>query len=123
MSLGLDRFSKHRVAWLTLLVIMGGVSSVCAKPVSVCPLRDHAKVQQIDIFDGTPQGLAFLAPDDPDKAPDVYQVGAIFKRGGRVTVRCHYDDGSFRDTALNAHNRTCRYRETRGEASPELVCQ
>jgi len=45
-----------------------------AKAASVCPVRAHTTVRQIDLFDGPPADQAYLAPADPDRAPNLYPV-------------------------------------------------
>ncbi|WP_157599000.1 STY0301 family protein [Rhodanobacter sp. Root561] len=122
MLLSLDR-RVRRAASLALIVATGCAATACATPASVCPQRGHARVQQIDIFDGNPKDQAFLAPDDPDKAPDSYTLGPILDHGGKVTVRCHYDDDVVRDVALTSHERTCRYLEPQGRVSAALICK
>lgn len=111
---------------LTRAVLLLGcvvATAACASPTSVCPARRHAIVQQIDIFDGPPKDLAFIAPDDPDKAPDTYTLGDIYARGGKVVVRCHYGDGATRDVELKPGTRSCRYVEPHAGTSAALFCQ
>ena len=122
MLLSVDR-RVRRAASLALIIATGCVATACATPTSVCPKRGQAKVQQIDIFDGNPQDQAYLAPDDPDNAPDIYTLGPILDHGGKVTVRCHYDDDAVRDVALTSHERNCHYVEPQGRVSAALICK
>jgi hypothetical protein len=59
-----------------------------AKAASVCPVRAHTTVRQIDLFDGPPADLAYLAPADPDRAPNLYPVREVYQQGRIVTIRC-----------------------------------
>jgi hypothetical protein len=86
-------------------------------------MRSHASVQQIDIFDGKPEDQAYLAPDDPDTAPNTYTVGGIYDQGRTIFVRCHYDDEQVRDVELKQRTETCRYTETGKTHLAALVCQ
>ncbi|MEP6606593.1 MAG: STY0301 family protein [Nitrosospira sp.] len=108
----------------TLLLAACSFSTLaCAKPVSVCPKQDHATVQQIDIFDGKPEDEAYLAPDDPDKAPNSYTLSDIYTQGRTVTVRCSYNNGQVRNVELNRRTQTCRYLEAGKNRSAALVCR
>lgn len=124
MSSSTDRGRRCEIVHAVLLAGLMGSAVACAKPASVCPVRAHAGVQQIDIFDGSPADQAFLAPDNPDKAPDVYTFGAIRDRGGFVTVRCHDDDGATHDVKLPQGTQRCRYAgPAAANASASLSCR
>lgn len=124
MSSSTDRWSRRNVVNAILLAGLMGTTVACAKPVSVCPVKAHTGVQQIDIFDGSPADQAFLAPNNSDKAPDVYTFDAIRDRGGFVTVRCHYNDGAAHDIKLPSGTRSCRYTEpSAANAAVSLSCR
>lgn len=94
-----------------------------AKQASICPQLRDTRVHQIDIFDGAPEELAYLAPDDPDTAPNTYTIGHIYSNGRFVSVRCHYDNGEVRDVKIEKRVRVCRYSEAGKTRSPSLVCR
>ena len=86
----------------------------------VCPVRSDSKVKQIDIFDGDPKDLAYLAPDDD--ISNTYTVGGIYERGSIVTVRCKYKNGEVVDVPLTDRMDKCVFsRNKQGVSS--LVCK
>jgi len=86
----------------------------------VCPKRPNEKLQQIYIFDGKPEELASLAPDD--ETNDIYTLGAIYKEGRTVTIRCQYDTGFKLDVELKNEVHTCKGSENKSGV-PKLVCR
>lgn len=118
-----ERRPGWRFATLFLLITCSCSTWACAKPASVCPKRSHAHVQQIDVFDGKPEDQAFLAPDDPDRAPDIYTLAEIYDQGRTVTVRCHYDNGPAQDVELKTRTQTCRFIPESKRRSMDLVCR
>ncbi len=107
-----------------LLVVLPGFLSppVYAKPaeVKVCPVHGKNKVKQIDIFDGDPKELAYLAPDDD--ASNTYTVSSVYEHGNVVTVRCKYSNGKVIDVPLTRVVDKCIFsRSKQGESS--LVCK
>lgn len=87
----------------------------------VCPVHANAAVTQIDIFDGDPAGLAFLAPDDERDGEGVYTVKDIYAKGRIVTVRCHYGASVVEDVRLTKPVARCLF--SGGDAHPTLVCE
>jgi hypothetical protein len=87
---------------------------------SVCPVRAGARVSQIDIFDGDPAELAFLAPDDENKAPNTYTVKSIYDEGRYVTVRCHYGPTL---VVVQLAKRIARCTFSGGDTRPALTCK
>lgn len=86
----------------------------------VCPKRPKEKLQQIYIFDGKPEELVSLAPDD--ETNDIYTLGAIYKEGRTVTVRCQYDTGFILDVELKNEVHTCKGSENKSGV-PKLICK
>ena len=87
----------------------------------VCPPKHrNAKLQQIYIFDGKPEELVSLAPDD--ETNDIYTLGAIYKEGRTVTIRCQYDTGFIFDVELKKEVHTCKGSENKSGV-PKLVCK
>lgn len=87
---------------------------------SVCAVHPGAPVTQIDIFDGDPAELAFLAPDDDQKASNTYTVKGVYAQGRHVTVRCHYGKTS-EDVVLKNPVSRCQY--SGDDAHPALACK
>ena len=89
---------------------------------SVCAKRANEKIQQIDIFDGDPLELAYLAPDDDQTAPNTYTLNYIYEKGQIVTIRCKYDSGFVYDVELKNKVSQCKfYRNKSG--NPALICK
>jgi hypothetical protein len=86
----------------------------------VCPKRQNEKLQQIFIFDGKPEQLVYLAPDD--ERNNTYTLAAIYKGGRSVTVRCEYDHGFIYDVELKKKVNKCKYSENRSGV-PKLTCK
>ena len=86
----------------------------------VCPKRPHERLQQIYIFDGKPEELAYLAPDD--ETTNTYTLAPIYKEGRTVTVRCEYDRGFIYDVELKNAVKKCKYSESKA-GIPKLICK
>jgi hypothetical protein len=97
-------------------------SVVYAGSTEVCPVRKHAKVVQIYIFDGKPEEQVFLAPDDDEKSPNTYTLAKIHQAGRTVTVRCEYSRGPVYDTELKKKVKRCQSSESKS-GSYSLVCR
>jgi hypothetical protein len=86
----------------------------------VCPKRQNEKLQQIYIFDGKPDELISLAPDD--ETSEIYTLGAIYKEGRTVTIRCQYNTGFILDVELKNEVHKCKYSENKSGV-PKLICK
>ncbi|MDO8728682.1 MAG: hypothetical protein Q7K26_02175 [bacterium] len=111
--------SKIRIIKLILLSIGCACLSVGAK--GVCPELIHDKVQQIYIFDGSPDELAYLAPDDDDKAANTYTLSYIYEKGRIVTIRCTYESGYVFDVSMKNRINLCNFSRSKA-GTPILVC-
>ncbi len=103
-----------------MTVLACGLNTANAK--GVCAKRGNEKVQQIDIFDGDPSELAFLAPDDDQTAPNTYTLNYIYDKGGIVTIRCKYDSGFVNVVQLKNKVRQCKFSKNKA-GQPNLVCK
>jgi hypothetical protein len=111
-----------RLAWAAACCLVSACAGAGAAGGvnSVCPVRAGAAVTQIDVFDGDPADLAYLAPDDERKAPGTYTVKGIYDQGRYVTIRCHYGADSV-DVKLADRVERCRF--SGGDAHPALSCK
>lgn len=110
------------LAWLAagcMLTACAGAGAA-GDSASVCPIRKDAGVTQIDVFDGDPADLAYLAPDDDKQGSDTYTVKGIYDHGRYVTVRCHYGAAS---VDVKLADRVARCRFSGGDAHPALACK
>lgn len=110
----------HVIKFILLSVTMGCVSVSGAK--GVCPDRVHEKVRQISIFDGNPDELAYLAPDDDEKASNTYSLGYIYEKGNIVTIRCTYGSGFVFNISMRNKINRCKYSLSKA-GTPILVCK
>ncbi|TWB41947.1 STY0301 family protein [Nitrospirillum pindoramense] len=67
---------------------------------SMCPVRAGDSVQYINVFDGKPEDMFNLAPDDEGAGQDTFTVGEVYKAGRMVTIRCTYASGTVTDVEL-----------------------
>nr|WP_240650591.1 STY0301 family protein [Variovorax guangxiensis] len=92
---------------LTLLVACSGVPAVSAE---VCPVRTGQPLRFVDVFDGKPEEMATLVPDETGKSSGHWSLGYIYEAGRVVTVRCKYADGQTSDVTLSAKTARCDYK-------------
>jgi hypothetical protein len=112
--------------FLKLFLLINVFSSVfnlaSANSEGVCPTRRNEKVQQIDIFDGKPVELAYLAPDDEQTSPNTYTLNHIYEEGRSVTIRCKYDSGFVYDVELKNKVNQCKFFRNKS-GNPRLICK
>jgi hypothetical protein len=95
--------------YLLLILILGSaIYFARANAENVCHTRPGDNIQQIDIFDGKPEELAYLAPDDEKAAPNIYTLGYIYDQGRVVTIRCKYNSGFVADVELKGRVTQCK---------------
>lgn len=115
-----------RTDFLTLFLLLnvfnGAMNLANANSEGVCPARPDDKIQQIDIFDGKPEELAYLAPDDDKTASNIYTLNYIYDQGRIVTVRCKYHSGFAVDVELKDKVTQCKFSSYKSGSSA-LVCK
>ena len=82
-----------------------------AKTLDLCPVRAQDPIQQIYLFDGAPEELAFLAPDNDTTKRNIYSLKPIYEKGGFVTARCKYQGGFQFDIKLKDPVAKCTFRK------------
>jgi len=115
----LNRLSLAIASWVLLPGLLLPAADAKSTELKVCPTRSHNVVKQIDIFDGDPKDLAYLAPDDD--ASNTYTFSGIYEQGRVVTVRCKYKNGDVVDIPLAATIDQCIFSRSKQGAS-SLVC-
>lgn len=93
--------------WLTSLVACSAVPAVSAE---ICPVRVGQPLRFVDVFDGKPEEMATLVPDETGKSSGHWKLGYVYEAGRVVTVRCKYADGQTSDVMLPAKTARCDYR-------------
>ncbi|TWB22593.1 hypothetical protein FBZ89_103216 [Nitrospirillum amazonense] len=99
-----------RLSLLTLLVGLMSAGSALATTPSVCPVRGNDPVKYISVYNGKPEDLVNLAPDDEtDKNPkqDKFTLDYIYKGGRVATIRCKYESGAITDVELKDPVKQC----------------
>ncbi|MEE3626114.1 STY0301 family protein [Nitrospirillum sp. BR 11752] len=89
----------------------GIANAACAAPPDVCPARPGDKVKSLNVFDGKPEDMFNLAPDDEGAGQDTFTVGEIYKAGRMVTIRCIYTSGTVTDVELKDKVEQCKASE------------
>ena len=95
------------------VVLLAAISTCCAHAApapQVCPVRLDHPLRFVDVFDGSPQELATLVPDQAQEHSGYWQLGYIYKAGRFVTIRCKYDDGKELDVKLSNKVDRCDYK-------------
>lgn len=100
--------------YLVYAAIVCWFGTAAAKTAAVCPARQQDAIQQIYLFDGAPEDLAYLAPDNDTTASNRYSVATIYDSGGFVSVRCKYKSGSIVDVELKARFAQCAFHKDKG---------
>lgn len=103
-----------------LLLNVGASAHAAPSSMSICAIHAHARLTQIEIFDGDPADLVSLAPDDSQNASNTYTVKGVYDQGRHVTVRCRYGT-LFDDVVLTTPVSSCRF--SGGAAHPLLACR
>jgi hypothetical protein len=97
------------------------LSCAHAVPTNLCPARQSDIVKYIDVFDGRPNELAYLAPDSQRSGVDTFIVGGIYDSGRSVTVRCKYASGQITDIEIKQKVDMCAATRT-GSGGVSVQC-
>jgi hypothetical protein len=87
----------------------------------VCPLRAERPLRFVDVFDGAPEELATLIPDEAGDRSGHWELGYVYDAGRFVTIRCKYSDGATLDRKLASRVRRCDF-EIDGAGTLSLRC-
>jgi hypothetical protein len=74
-----------------------------------CPRLDGKAPRALDLFDGSPEELAYLIPDRATKTEATWAVGYVYDAGRMLTIRCRYDGKRVVDVTVPRVER-CGYR-------------
>jgi hypothetical protein len=100
------------IKWLVtaMVVASAGCTSIPAVSAEVCPSRPDQPLRFVDVFDGAPEELATLIPDQALARSGYWKLGYVFDSGRFVTIRCKYQDGKASDVKLARKVARCDYR-------------
>jgi len=88
----------------------------------ICPSRPGQPLRLVSVFDGPPEGMADLIPDQASARSGSWSLGYVYDAGRSVAIRCKYADGQFLDVQLARRVNRCIFRMGAGK-SARLSCQ
>lgn len=106
----LNRFAQGDLFGNVRHLARGDTSAVPAVSAEVCPVRAGQPLRFVDVFDGKPEEMATLVPDETSKSSEHWSLGYIYEAGRLVTVRCKYADGQTSDVTLSANTTHCDHK-------------
>ena len=77
---------------------------------NVCEKRNAAPLVSFQIFDGSPEEMADLVPDQGGSRTGYWTLNYVYEAGRFVTVRCKYKDGYITDVKLTEKINKCIYQ-------------
>ncbi|MFZ6775954.1 STY0301 family protein [Undibacterium sp. Ji83W] len=75
-----------------------------------CPRRDESFPVSVTVFDGTPEELASLVPEESGKRSGYWILGSVYDQKRSVTVLCKYADGHVERVDLKQRVSKCNYQ-------------
>ena len=98
---------------LPLCFLLACLCACSASPIhaaDVCPAQDKSALRSVDVFDGSPEEMATLVPDEAHERSGYWQLGYVYDAGRFVSIRCKYADGSTVDQKLAHKVGRCDYK-------------
>ena len=92
-----------------LCMALGGCATGTSTDEGVCPRRD-APLRHVELFDGKPEEMAILIPDEAGDRAGHWRLDYVYDAGRAVTVRCKYADAQQVDVPLARRVTRCDYR-------------
>ena len=75
-----------------------------------CPRREASFPVSVTVFDGTPEELASLVPEESGKRSGYWILGSVYDQKRSVTVLCKYADGHVERVDLKQRVSKCNYQ-------------
>jgi hypothetical protein len=75
-----------------------------------CPRRDATFLSSVEVFDGTPEELAMLKPDEGGDSSGYWILGYVYDQKRSVTVLCKYANGNLARVDLTQRVSKCNYQ-------------
>lgn len=107
---GITSMWSSRAPLALLLSVLCGCSAPVASAADVCPAQGKSALRSVDVFDGSPEQLAFLVPDETHARSGYWQLDYVYDASRFVSVRCRYADGSTVEEKLTRRVSRCDYR-------------
>ena len=86
-----------------------GCSSTKTTTAAVCPAQPNSHLQFVDVFDGSPEEMAILIPNEALDTHGYWSLGYVYDAKRIVTVRCKYANGISLDVKLEKKVQRCNY--------------
>ncbi len=80
-----------------------------SNPSNPCPTKEGTTLRLVDVFDGPPESLATLMPDEAGERSGYWNLKYVYDAGRSVTIRCKYADDETHDVKLLAVTTRCDY--------------
>ena len=87
------------------LLVQGTAQAADTAP---CQDKPGTSLKYVEVYDGAPEELASLMPDEEGKNSGSFTLGDIYKQGRFVTIRCKYADRTTNDVKLDKVE-SCKY--------------
>lgn len=97
---------------LTIFFAVSAFGCAAAKQTStdVCPVQSNSYLQYVDVFDGPPEEMAILMPDQVHDTHGYWSLGYVYDAKRTVTVRCKYANSKTVDVTLEEKVQRCDYK-------------
>ncbi|MDR2214746.1 MAG: hypothetical protein LBE59_02770 [Nevskiaceae bacterium] len=96
-----------------IAVLLLGAFASCpitsALAAEVCPSKSGTFLRFLDVFDGSPEELATLIPEEVTEQTGYWKLGYVYDAGRFVTIRCEYADKQVLDVKLSKRIEQCDY--------------
>ena len=99
----------NKILGITLLAMASGIVASAAEASKVCPVQPHQPLRSVDVFDGPPEDLATLIPDQAGARSGYWQLGYVYDADRNITIRCKYAGGPAIDVRLTDRVERCSY--------------
>ncbi len=93
-----------------LTVSTFGCTAAQPTSIEVCPAQSNNDLQFVDVFDGSPEEMAILMPDEAQDTHGYWLLGYVYDAKRTVTVRCKYTNGKSLDVTLEEKVQRCDYK-------------
>jgi hypothetical protein len=80
-----------------------------SKPSNPCPAAAGTTLRLVDVFDGPPESLATLVPDEAGERSGHWNLKYVYEAGRSVTIRCKYANDESHDVKLSTVTTRCDY--------------
>ena len=100
---------SRKLGTALLCAAMFGQGAARAADTAPCQAKPATALKYVEVYDGPPEELASLMPDEERNDSGTFTLGDIYKDGRFVTIRCKYADGTTADVKLATKVESCKY--------------